>query len=111
MTQKPRPRKKTTAGIRQQADTDFSGPLPGEPHSSLELDEAVSREGYDMNLGGKRMGGPTGGDLKGGGGGPAIGSKHRGYDNTADHYGSREETNAALEDKIAVQNTLKLHEF
>ena len=29
---------------------------------------------------------------------------------TADHYGSREETTAALEGKIALQNTLRLHE-
>ncbi|WP_373531285.1 hypothetical protein [Vampirovibrio sp.] len=81
-----------------------------EKHSTLEIDERASQKGYDINLGGKRMGGPTGGDIAGGGGGPAIGQKHRGDDSTADHYGSREETNAALEDKIAIQNTLKLHE-
>ncbi len=28
---------------------------------------------------------------------------------SADHYGSREETNAALEEKIAIQNTRRLH--
>jgi hypothetical protein len=81
-----------------------------EKHSAMEIDESASRSGYDINLGGKRMGGPTGGDISGGGGGPAIGKKHRADNSTADHYGSREETNAALEDKIAIQNTLKLHE-
>lgn len=81
-----------------------------EAHSSIELDENISRQGLDINLGGKRMGGPTGGDFRGGGKGPAIGAVHPADDDTADHYGSREETNAALEDKIALQNTLKLHD-
>lgn len=81
-----------------------------EGHSALEIDENVSRQGLDINLGGKRMGGPTGGDLTGGGGGPAIGETHPADEDTADHYGSREETNAALEDKIALQNTLRLHD-
>ena len=34
---------------------------------------------------------------------------HSTDEETADHYGSREETQAALEGKIASQNTLKLH--
>ena len=84
---------------------------PASPaHSSFELDEALIQEGADINMGGtKTMGGPTGGDFKGGGGGPAIGTKHAADDATADHYGSREETNAALEGKIAIQNTRRLH--
>ncbi|WP_303673803.1 hypothetical protein [Vampirovibrio chlorellavorus] len=111
MTQKNKPRKTTGASKAHKATINRPESSPSEGHSSLELDESVSREGYDINLGGKRMGGPTGGDLAGGGRGPAIGSKHPADDSTADHYGSREETNAALEDKIAIQNTLKLHEY
>ncbi len=79
-------------------------------HSNIELDENATLNAFDINLGGKRMGGPTGGDLAGGGKGPAIGEKHAADDSSADHYGSREETNAALEDKIALQNTIRLHE-
>lgn len=79
-------------------------------HSSLELDEDISVQALDMNLGGKRLGGPTGGDFEGGGGGPALGETHPADEQTADHYGSREETRAALEEKIATQNTLRLHD-
>lgn len=89
----------------------MQAPLAGPVHSSLELDESVCLAGYDINLGGKRLGGPTGGDFSGGGKGPALGAKHAADDSTADHYGSREETTAALEDKIALQNTLKLREY
>lgn len=59
----------------------------------------------------RRMGGPTGGDLQGGGEGPTIGETHPADEETADHYGSREETQAALEGKIASQNTLRLHQY
>lgn len=111
MTQKDKPKKKTGASKPQKTKAGLPETFIHESHSSLELDEAVSQKGYDINLGGKRMGGPTGGDFAGGGRGPAIGAKHPADDSTADHYGSREETNAALEDKIAVQNTLKLHEY
>lgn len=80
-------------------------------HSSIELDEELVKEGADTNLIGstKKLGGPTGGDFEGGGKGPALGAKHAADDSTADHYGSREETNAALEEKIAVQNSRRLH--
>jgi hypothetical protein len=57
----------------------------------------------------QRLGGHTGGDFDGGGKGPALGETHPADDASADHYGSREETQAALEGKIASQNTLKLH--
>lgn len=90
-------------------NTSPEGRFASDGHSSIELDENISLQGLDINLGGKRMGGPTGGDLLGGGGGPAIGSVHPADDDTADHYGSREETNAALEEKVAQQNTLRLH--
>ena len=86
----------------------FSEP---EKHSSIDIDEAVIKEGADINMvgGTKTMGGPTGGDFAGGGRGPALGAKHAADDATADHYGSREETTAALEGKIAMQNTRRLH--
>ncbi len=105
-------RSKKTAKTAQPENETTSprGRFAKEGHSSIELDESVSLQGLDINLGGKRMGGPTGGDLRGGGKGPAIGATHPADDDTADHYGSREETNAALEDKIALQNTLKLHD-
>lgn len=77
-------------------------------HSSVEMNEEAVRNAFDINLGGKHMGGPTGGDMAGGGGGPAIGQVHASDDATAEHFGSREETNAALEDKVALQNTLRL---
>ena len=81
-----------------------------EGHSNLVLDQALIREGADINIGGsKRMGGPTGGDVEGGGRGPSLGENHAADDATADHYGSREETTAALEGKIAIQNTRRLH--
>lgn len=99
----------TAAKPKKEADRD-QGRSAKEGHSSMEIDEKASLNAYDINLGGKRMGGPTGGDIKGGGKGPAIGATHAADDSTADHYGSRAETNAALEDKIAVQNTLKLHD-
>ncbi|MCE3235756.1 MAG: hypothetical protein K0Q50_1936 [Vampirovibrio sp.] len=85
-------------------------PAEEKRHSSIELDEDVSVQAVDMNLGGKRLGGPTGGDFAGGGGGPALGETHPADEETADHYGSREETRAALEEKIATQNALKLHD-
>ena len=79
-------------------------------HSTLALDDSLLLTGADVNMGGgKSLGGPTGGDLTRGGGGPASGSKHVADNATADHYGSREETNAALEEKIAIQNTRRLH--
>jgi len=87
---------------------DDSSSLP--QRSSIELDDQAIQEGADINLGGtKTLGGPTGGDLEGGGAGPAIGAKHPADNATADHYGSREETNAALEEKIAIQNTRRLY--
>lgn len=102
--------KNTTASKPKKEAAQDQGRPARERHSSIEIDENASLNAYDINLGGKRMGGPTGGDLKGGGKGPAIGETHAADDSTADHYGSRAETNAALEDKIAVQNTRKLHE-
>lgn len=101
-------KKNVTASKNKITPEQKQGATPPEKHSAIEIDESASRSGADINLGGKRMGGPTGGDISGGG--PAIGKKHRADNSTADHYGSREETNAALEDKIAIQNTLKLHE-
>ena len=88
---------------------DDSSSLP--QRSSIELDEQAVQEGADVNLvgGTKTLGGPTGGDFEGGGGGPALGAKHPADNETADHYGSREETNAALEEKIAIQNTRRLY--
>jgi hypothetical protein len=81
-----------------------------EGHSAIELDQALVRKGADVNMGGtKTLGGPTGGDFAGGGRGPALGAKHAADDATADHYGSREETNAALEEKVAIQNTRRLY--
>jgi hypothetical protein len=59
----------------------------------------------------RRMGGHSGGDFDGGGKGPAIGDTHASDEEEADHYGSREETQAALEGKIASQNTLRLHQY
>lgn len=78
--------------------------------SAIELDEEASLQSYDINLGGKRMGGHSGGDFDGGGRGPALGETHPADNATADRYGSREETNAALEEKIANMNSRRLHE-
>jgi hypothetical protein len=78
-------------------------------HTVIELDEQRSKPPI-ARQGGKRLGGPTGGDLEGGGKGPAIGETHAADTEMADHYGSREETQAALEGKIASQNSRKLHE-
>jgi hypothetical protein len=80
------------------------------PHSDIELDEEITKQGADINLGGRRMGGPTGGDFSSGGSGPALGATHPADDNTADHYGSRAETQAALEGRIANLNARKLRE-
>jgi len=90
--------------------TEFDPSATHEKHTSLQVDEELIQEGADVNIGGgKKLGGPTGGDFDGGGGGPALGARHSADDSTADHYGSREETNAALEGKIAMQNTRRLH--
>lgn len=106
-----RDKKKNATAAKPRKETERNQGRPAkEGHSSIEIDESASQNAYDINLGGKRLGGPTGGDFRGGGGGPKIGERHAADDSTADHYGSREETNAALEDKIALQNTLKLHE-
>lgn len=81
------------------------------PPNELEIDETTDTRGFDATqTRQRRLGGPTGGDLAGGGGGPVIGETHPADEQTADHYGSREETQAALEEKIATQNTLRLHE-
>jgi hypothetical protein len=97
-------KKNVTASKTKITPEQKQGATPPKKHSAMEIDESASRSGADIKLEGKRMGGPTGGDISGGG------KKHRVDNSTADHYGSREETNAALEDKIAIQNTLKLHE-
>jgi hypothetical protein len=80
-------------------------------HNAIEIDEAIVKAGADINMigGSKTLGGPTGGDFARGGRRPALGAKHAADDTTADHYGSREETNAALEGKVAIQNTRRLH--
>jgi hypothetical protein len=81
-----------------------------EKYTAMKMNESASQSGYSIHLEDKRMGGSTAEDnIKRGEHSPIL-KKHRIDDSTADHYGSREETNAALEDKIAVQNTLKLHE-
>lgn len=102
--------KKESQPVKQDSPKPDKG-LPADEHlhSSIELNEEVALQGFDINLGGKRMGGHSGGDFDGGGGGPALGEVHAADDSTADHYGSREETNAALEEKIAIQNTRRLH--
>lgn len=69
------------------------------------IEETIAIQEREPHL---RVGGPTGGDFAGGGGGPALGAKHPADDMTADHYGSRAETNAALEGKIAMQNSRRL---
>ena len=102
--------KKESQDVKKDSQQPDKGLPPEEHrHSSIELDEEVALQGFDINLGGKRMGGHSGGDFDGGGGGPALGEVHAADDSTADHYGSREETNAALEEKIAIQNTRRLH--
>jgi hypothetical protein len=88
-----------------QDDNDFIRE-PG--HTIIDLEEEMKPTlGQDR----KRLGGHSGGDFDGGGKGPAIGETHDSDEETADHYGSPEETQAALEGKIASQNTLKLHHF
>lgn len=77
-------------------------------HTVIDLDENPEPT---IHQGSKRMGGHTGGDFDGGGKGPAIGEIHAADEETADHYGSPEETQAALEGKIASQNTLRLHHY
>jgi hypothetical protein len=100
-----------TRRVSNQGKTgDFNASPAQSKHSSLEVDDELIREGADVNIGGgKKLGGPTGGDFEGGGRGPALGARHASDDSTADHYGSREETNAALEERIAIQNTRRLH--
>jgi hypothetical protein len=96
--------------INAEETGDFDASPAQKQRSSIEVDDEMIREGADVNIGGgKKLGGPTGGDFEGGGRGPALGARHAADDSTADHYGSREETNAALEERIAIQNTRRLH--
>jgi hypothetical protein len=100
--------KRSKLSVNELLELDAELLFEPEHHSDIELDDAILQQGADINLGGKRMGGPTGGDLKNGGSGPAIGETHPANDDTADHYGSRAETQAALEGRIANLNTRQL---
>lgn len=76
-------------------------------NSSLDMGAETRMPSHKVNLGGRRVGGPTGGDFIGGGGGPAIGSTHE-PDEDALKIGSPEETLAAFENKIANENIRQL---
>jgi hypothetical protein len=77
---------------------------------SFDTGADVRAETLRANAGGRRMGGATGGDFLGGGAGPDIGQTHPGEEDTAEHFGSREETQQALEQKIAINNTRTLRD-
>ncbi|HEY9687748.1 MAG TPA: hypothetical protein V6C52_12305 [Coleofasciculaceae cyanobacterium] len=73
-------------------------------NASYDRGAEVKAPSYKINEGGRRMGGPTGGDFIGGGGGPEIGETHSATDEDVLKIGSPQETQAALEHKVASEN-------
>jgi hypothetical protein len=80
---------------------------PRQPNASFDANPTITRDAAKLNSGGRRVGGPTGGDFAGGGG-PAIGETHEADDDGAWKIGSREETLHAFEQGVAAQNTRRL---
>jgi hypothetical protein len=74
-------------------------------NASFDSGAEIETPSYKMNEGGRRMGGPTGGDFIGGGGGrPEVGETHPATDEDVLKIGSPKETQAALEQKVASEN-------
>jgi hypothetical protein len=73
-------------------------------NTSFDSGAEIETPSYKVNEGGRRMGGPTGGDFIGGGGGPEIGETHPATDEDVLKIGSPKETQAALEQKVASEN-------
>lgn len=73
-------------------------------NASYDSGAEIETPSYKVNEGGRRMGGPTGGDFIGGGGGPEVGETHPATDEDVLRIGSPQETQAALEQKVASEN-------